>query len=740
MKNNKSLYLFFVCSFIFVLLFSNSESKYRRIDKILFNEGEHIVYIYENEKNVNKYGTTDYIDKEKQIEYLKSISNDIDLRKIGVLTNYSSGHSTINIYNFKSFTEKDIKTKGFSINYKDYEEIKNTGIYGEYLVKGNHKKISDFVNRINQDKKFEAIEIDKKEYLIGLQSEEISIIYLMASIILFALLLLIILKSKYKYKKSISIYKMHGYSNKSIILKLNYREYICIISMAIVIFTLYYVVSTYPQIRDLGFFIYMSKYALIYLAFVLVFDLIVSMFITKKVDVGCLNRQTRYKYARSNKILISIFTSLTVALLGMLLNYTNEYQNRNIGSRIGEGDYITLSTDFRSILPREINTSTSLEMMEKQVYEWMIADNSGGPYISPGNKYLGNVISFKDAEFEDDYVVINNNYLDRVKIYDINGKRIRDIKNDKYTITVLLPEKYKSDKRVRAFIKTEHMFRSAEPALSDEINYEKWNSYDEYVRLVKEKNYNIEKRYIGKERDKLKENIIYIDNNQKFDSLNNEFPLNEKMIRYSNYIVSPIVFIINGENYRDISGKKEYLGGSLYFSAINNEYIKFKIDDVKNPDKEALEIINKAGLSDRFTRIDTINGKINRNIIAIKKNILTYLVLVVLMLSFSIVMIKTDLSEYIECNKKKISIKYFMGYSRFKIFSEYIRDYIIKNIFSLLYIVCIWKIFYMYIKMMFYYEMDFMPVIGIYIAVVLYEGIYLILKIKKSDIGYLDLK
>ena len=258
---------------------------------------------------------------------------------------------------------------------------------------------------------------------------------------------------------------------------------------------------------------------------------------------------------------------------------------------------------------------------------------------------------------------------------------------------------------------------------------------------MKYKNYfaTIERKYIGEEANKLKEKIIYIDDNQKFDSLSNEFPLNDEMVRETNYIISPIAFVINSENFSDM-GNKSYAGNSMYFSAINNGYMKFKVDDIKNPEKEVEKILYETKLLDRFSRIDTIQGMEDRATIMLRKSLITYSVLVVLMIIFSLGMIKVDLDEYIESNKKKIGIKYFLGYNRMKIFKSYFNGYALKNIFSFAYILIIWREFYMYIKMNFYYKMDFTPVILIYVGLVVLEFVYLLIKIRKTDISYIDLK
>lgn len=474
-----------------------------------------------------------------------------------------------------------------------------------------------------------------------------------------------------------------------------------------------------------------------YLVILFTLNLMISTIMVYRVNINTINKEEKIKYTKVNKVLMSLFTAFAVALVGMFANYFFEYKNRDIGSRLGNNDYVTISTDFRILESRDLDTT--FEVMEKQAEEWKLSNEQGGLYLRPGNKPLANITTFEEARFLDDYVYINNNYLEKIKIYDENGNRIKNIDDDKYTITVLIPERYKGNKEVLKFIKDDHLFRVSEGSIP---LYDKGkDEIDTYKEYLKYKNYfaTIERKYIGEEANKLKEKIIYIDDNQKFDSLSNEFPLNDEMVRETNYIISPIAFVINSENFSDM-GNKSYAGNSMYFSAINNGYMKFKVDDIKNPEKEVEKILYETKLLDRFSRIDTIQGMEDRATIMLRKSLITYSVLVVLMIIFSLGMIKVDLDEYIESNKKKIGIKYFLGYNRMKIFKSYFNGYALKNIFSFAYILIIWREFYMYIKMNFYYKMDFTPVILIYVGLVVLEFVYLLIKIRKTDISYIDLK
>ena len=734
MRKNKALYTFFVCSFIFLLLFVDSNSMYNQIESILFKNKSKIVYIYENKEKANKYKTTEYMSKDEQIKYLKSISKGLDIKKIGTLLNYQNGKVRINLYNFNEKDSiKEIKSNDFVIRESNYKSIGNTGIYGEYLVNGN---VSNFINKINKNKKFEAVSIDKLKYLEGLKNYEMEILYFISFVVSSMIMLIMIYENKKKYKKEISIYKMHGYSDKKIILTINKKSSINMILLIFLLSLLFFIIKTYPNKHDFIYLGYILKSIYIYFLCVLVIELILSIYIVKKVSVVNIAKEEKRRYLKINKVLMSIFTAITIALVGMLVNYSFEYSNRDIGKRLGNDNYITLKNSLVTVDDRE--GYVSFEVMEKQAEERKLSNEQGGLYLKPGNKPLANIVSFDEAKFLDDYVLINNNYLEKIKIYDENGNRVKNINDDKYTITVLIPKRYKGNKEVLRFIKSEHLFRVSEGIMYDRIIEGESDNYKNYLKINKKASI-IERNYIGKEADKLKENIIYIDDNQKFDSLSNEFPLNDEMVRETNYIISPIAFVINSENFSDM-GNKSYAGNSMYFSAINNGYMKFKVDDIKNPEKEVERILYESKLVDRFSRIDTIQGMEDRATIILRKSLITYSVLVVLMVIFSLGMIKVDLDEYIESNKKKIGIKYFLGYNRMKIFKSYFSGYALKNIFSFAYIIIIWKVFYMYIKMNFYYKMDFMPVILIYIGLVVLEFVYLVIKIRKTDISYIDLK
>lgn len=732
-KKSKALYTFFVCSFIFLLSFVDTKSMYNQINSILFQKDSQIVYICEDKEKTNKYKTTEYISKDEQIKYLKSISKELDIKKIGTLLNYQNGKVRINLYNFNDGDNtKEIKSNDFVIRESSYKSIDNTGIYGEYLVNGN---VSNFVNRINEDNKFEATIIPKSEYILGF-TNDMDILYSAAFIVSSLILLVMICKNKEIYRKKISVYKMFGYSNTKIILTINKNENIIGLITAIICFIVFFVLKTYPQFIDFRYLIYLLKPTIMYLVILFTLNLIISTIMVYRVNINTINKEEKIKYTKVNKVLMSLFTAFAVALVGMFANYFFEYKNRDIGSRLGNNNYVTISTDFRILESR--NLGTTFEVMEKQAEEWKLSNEQGGLYLRPGNKPLANITTFEEAKFLDDYVYINNNYLEKIKIYDENGNRIKNIDDDKYTITVLIPERYRGNKDVLKFIKDDHLFRVSEGSMALKEDRVTVDTYNKYLS-VRNKDAEIERKYIGKNADKLKENIIYIDDNQKFDSLSNEFPLNDEMIRETNYIISPIAFVINSENFSDL-GDKSYAGNGMYFSAINNGYMKFKVDDIKNPEKEVEKILYETKLLDRFSRIDTIQGMEDRATIMLRKSLITYSILVVLMVIFSLGMIKVDLDEYIESNKKKIGIKYFLGYNRMKIFKSYFNGYALKNIFSFAYILVIWREFYMYIKMNFYYKMDFTPVILIYVGLVALEFVYLLIKIRKTDISYIDLK
>ena len=732
-KKSKALYTFFVCSFIFLLSFVDTKSMYNQINSILFQKDSQIVYICEDKEKTNKYKTTEYISKDEQIKYLKSISKELDIKKIGTLLNYQNGKVRINLYNFNDGDNtKEIKSNDVVIRESSYKSIDNTGIYGEYLVNGN---VSNFVNRINEDNKFEATIIPKSEYILGF-TNDMDILYSAAFIVSSLILLVMICKNKEIYRKKISVYKMFGYSNTKIILTINKNENIIGLITAIICFIVFFVLKTYPQFIDFRYLIYLLKPTIMYLVILFTLNLIISTIMVYRVNINTINKEEKIKYTKVNKVLMSLFTAFAVALVGMFANYFFEYKNRDIGSRLGNNNYVTISTDFRILESR--NLGTTFEVMEKQAEEWKLSNEQGGLYLRPGNKPLANITTFEEAKFLDDYVYINNNYLEKIKIYDENGNRIKNIDDDKYTITVLIPERYRGNKDVLKFIKDDHLFRVSEGSMALKEDRVTVDTYNKYLS-VRNKDAEIERKYIGKNADKLKENIIYIDDNQKFDSLSNEFPLNDEMIRETNYIISPIAFVINSENFSDL-GDKSYAGNGMYFSAINNGYMKFKVDDIKNPEKEVEKILYKTKLLDRFSRIDTIQGMEDRATIMLRKSLITYSILVVLMVIFSLGMIKVDLDEYIESNKKKIGIKYFLGYNRMKIFKSYFNGYALKNIFSFAYILIIWREFYMYIKMNFYYKMDFTPVILIYVGLVVLEFVYLLIKIRKTDISYIDLK
>ncbi|MDY5963732.1 MAG: hypothetical protein SPJ36_01575, partial [Peptostreptococcus porci] len=373
---------------------------------------------------------------------------------------------------------------------------------------------------------------------------------------------------------------------------------------------------------------------------------------------------------------------------------------------------------------------------------WGMADKKGGIFLLPGEKYLG-FVEFPDAEFYSDYVVINNNYLREIDIKDIDGNRISPQNNDKYTISVLIPQRYRNDSRVIEEIKSEHIFRVCEGLINnkklDNVKIDNNQNYDEYSKQYK----NHEKiliQYLGDNIKKLKEKIIYIDDNQKIYSFSNEFPVNEKGVRNSNYILSPIVYIINSDNYNDLLDEYIDYGGSTYSTSIDSAYMHFKINDYYNPEKDIMPILKNVELDKENVKIFTISDLVEKSINESKQ----YMQVMVLMFILTIVVLYLLLSQafyqYTSDNRREISIKYFMGYTRIKIYKLFISRILSCNIATYLLINFISNKFREFLALEFNIYLNGVLINISFILFLIVEIIYLSTRIRKERINYIDIK
>ena len=647
----------------------------------------------------------------------------------------------------KENTTKD-NILDIKVNNYGYTNLKNHYFDGDYIISGEKNKIKSFEKNIKNIDGFKLGKIDKDMYIGTILVDGfMRNYYLLAFFIIGIFSLICIARSIINKCKNVYIYKLLGFNRVGVIEDMasrNLKQKIGFIAGTILFLSLYLIFEKNVNIKEL---IELNVDSIFLFLIISIYALIIMWIFLRVNSFNC-----REKYTRNRSI--NLFTNIFFVIVSVLLVILLATTQYNIN------EYKKIRKDYESLtrIKKYANVDTSKAYLEEgfdlSTYRsrhrkiWELADKSGGVYLLPGEKYLG-YEQFKDAKFVSDYIEINGNYLNEINIKDINGNRIKPPKNDRYTITVLVPMRYKNDTRLLNHIKSEHFFRANEGLIKKNETIEEYGADDN--KFVDVKNYKeflkedskSERKYMeiaGKAVNKLKEKIVYIDDNQKFYSFSNEFPVHNNKDGNKNYIISPLTYIINASNYNDIIDDYAEYGGSTYYTAIDNGYMHFKIKDYDKPEKDILPILKKYGLDNENIRIFTIGDIVEKKIIRARNQMNIVILATCLTILILFILLSTIFYQYIEENRRKINVKYFMGFPKVKIYDKLLAKILVSGICVYLIIMFIPKNFIEFLSNNLFVYLDSNILKVAYLIFLLIEIGYIALMIKTSKINYIDIK
>ncbi|MDY2794108.1 hypothetical protein [Peptostreptococcus porci] len=736
-KKNKMIYILLYANIfaacVFLILISISNYKISNLNEII-NSQNSVMYHIEVDESIRP-STLDSIKKFKT--YLGTLSvKKIAYRNIG-------GKFYLDIYDFDNTNRAKENILDIIINKYTYKELKNHYFDGDYLISGDKNRLHEFGKSIESMDGFRIGNIDKNMYSsIIISSGFINNYYILCFIISVSFSLIGITGLVFNKRKNIYIYKLLGYSstkttNKILIVK--HKVDICFFLFITSISFIFLVFCKGANIMES---IWISKMIFVYILALVFYEWMLMMyFVYTYKSIREKNKRYQNEFRMGFNNILFIIVSAIVVILSSV-SYSNIQEYKRVSHEL---ESLTKIKKYANVDTSKAFLDENFDLWQyrhKHKKIWGMADKKGGIFLLPGEKYLG-FVEFPDAEFYSDYVVINNNYLREIDIKDIDGNRISPQNNDKYTISVLIPQRYRNDSRVIEEIKSEHIFRVCEGLINnkklDNVKIDNTQNYDEYSKQYK----NHEKiliQYLGDNIKKLKEKIIYIDDNQKIYSFSNEFPVNEKGVRNSNYILSPIVYIINSDNYNDLLDEYIDYGGSTYSTSIDSAYMHFKINDYYNPEKDIMPILKNVELDKENVKIFTISDLVEKSINESKQ----YMQVMVLMFILNIVVLYLLLSQafyqYTSDNRREISIKYFMGYTRIKIYKLFISRILSCNIATYLLINFISNKFREFLALEFNIYLNGVLINISFILFLIVEIIYLSTRIRKERINYIDIK
>ena len=238
-------------------------------------------------------------------------------------------------------------------------------------------------------------------------------------------------------------------------------------------------------------------------------------------------------------------------------------------------------------------------------------------------------------------VSVNNNYLKLNPIYDVNGKPVNVPDESTTTLTILVPEKYKTqEKEIQELYTNFHTY------------YYYWFD-DLYANTIKPLDYNpsVEKELLLHHKP-LPVSIIFVKNNQDYYSYM-PWVLPER----ENTVKDPIAVIVNDRNMGQFLTSEYIINGYFWGKSSSINYM--------NPmQTESFQIdINKSGIRNLLVSISPLYDAVGQSIQETRGKIGIYSVMYFVSILVVILVTLFSCINYIENNNRELSIKKIHGYS-----------------------------------------------------------------------------
>lgn len=538
----------------------------------------------------------------------------------------------------------------FSLRLKPLDAMTTRWFAGEYYFHfDNEEAKKQFIKQMEADDFYHISEQAPDMFFFSdIRVADINLIYT-SQILLFALICLMYGYVVVSGRREFSVQKLLGQTDGRI--ALNAIKKNAVLPILIAIFVSLIMVALYYNNR-IGNITsspeYIIKIYMILILSVLVVFSLTTVIVIKTVKLkDFLNRKNNYP----NKITFAIkVMTASLSCVFLLLSIANakslsvEYDKMKVWDSAKEYAEVAISTteeehrNYQLLYPVEVAMSRLMQL----------GDKNGGILFSPSNRIrAGNEPGSPRFEFyfddkaktryERNFVIINNNYLDKNVIRDIHNKPVKNIGLKDKELTVLVPEKYRAiEKELMRYIPGEHRFQY----------YVSKTKYKEALGEIKDAERTI-KELLEKNPDGITEKIIYIKNNQAL------FSFNPTLETEGARFVNPLLFIMNDTNFCE--------GGNQPSYAITNRFFYFKVASYMNPGASIKPLLEKTHLESRLLTVTTIYDVVVNNIeylkIGLAFNLATCLVALIILL-FSMYQ---SIKFYILVNIKKLAVQFLLG-------------------------------------------------------------------------------
>jgi len=597
------------------------------------------IYRSDNEK-INENNVTV---KSVYITHFDNVYNKVPIDKGHIPDNSELLSGTV--LKTDTFTDNEnISSCGVLYSYLNSQNLKiqslkayldsSNNICGSYVINfGDISNSSEFIKEISQklNKNQDEITLQKTFY----QRSNSTLYYLMYVIYLTALGLFFLLSTFFVVRqfKKIGIYKILGYDNMAVWNDIFLPFLKAEIIISALITALIRITTNVPRSTLIHLcYAFALTILLTFIVCLVFYGLIrrytISSLIKKKSPANLI---VKLNFVIRSILLIAVCT-ITLSAVNGFTEVRNEYSRYSKWEEYGK-KYAVFNFSFLSEDHSDIINNTHLRE-QKQAEFYDLIDDSGAAYVRlveiyPKKSFV-NLEGANLSEINDGYRLlimnINNNYLDTLTLKDIEGNIIKIDSSEERGI-MLIPESKATDETLKSVC----------------------SYYRPYT-------VNSSERYAGEKIAETKNKdtkILYYQDNESFFTFSNTIKTND------NYTINSPVFNVITTNNATFLQKSDILG--------SNETSPLKIDITNTtPDaayNELYPLIVKCGLDKNIDKLSSISSIFEDKIESIKKSIVIYFGVSILLFMISIWISYQTVKMIINLNKKKFGVKMLLGYT-----------------------------------------------------------------------------
>ncbi|MGL5417322.1 MAG: DUF1430 domain-containing protein [Clostridium sp.] len=556
--------------------------------------------------------------------FISSIKTE-DRNQIGVL-NIIGGKDLIQIKPLKSSYNYHLAIGKYYVETKSREEYvkfikvltqKINYVYGTNYMEKDFETATDNLRVVNN------IDIPKSYNLI-----------------LLGIVLLLIIYELLNSNKKIGIMRLNGIGKLNlwykIIGKFIMKNLLMMVGIVVAI-------SLFIKNTNINFFI---NIFLILILYFLVIS-IISFLLVGVISISSINSLIKNKKNTNLIIGINLILKILISIfiMGNVVDTINYYFLTT--KKLDNLKSWEIAKDFGMFYPVSVGNDTDQVKSFDDINEYLYPVlNEMGSILINTKSYENDMLINNNLEVNS--IKINDNYLEKFPIYDLNNEKIRVVEEETDHI-ILIPEKYRDKK--------EYIESYLSEIRKDFIEAEQSSRKEKLPESITSQ----------------KVRVIWTKNNQKIFSFNPEVFIND-----NNMITDPIIEVITLNNSVPII-RDSILG------AANSDPLKIKLYD-RDP-KITLDrlqsVLKKYELEDNLNSLMRINDLVMKQLYELKQNILSLMLINIGILVIYIILSIQNIVLIFNKNMKKIILNRLFGVSFLKTYKSLIRIFIVSWIIQI---------------------------------------------------------